>query len=745
VGIALILKAPRVAGARFVRLSGAVRSGVAALLAERDRWALWLPVGLAVGIGLYFALPFEPSRAVAFGLGSGGLLVAVAALLSPEIFVQAVLAAIAAILIGFGVAKLRTEMVAAPVLAHRIGPVEMEGRVAFAQAHGKGVRAVIVLDFISRNYGAPMPTQIRVSFRDDEGFLVPGARIGFKAVLQPPPAPTEPGDYDFGRAAYFEGLGAVGYAYGPPEILASAPPPEFAGRVVGLVEHLRWRMSQRIHAVLPGSTGAIASAIITGDRGGISDEDESALRDAGLAHVLAIAGLHMALVGMGLFWAVRALLAAIPRIALVYPIKKWSAIAALCGAGFYLVISGAAAATTRAFIMLAMMLLAILFDRPALSMRSLALAATIILLSRPEGLIEPGFQMSFAAVAGLIAVAEWEQRRARVVHSMTVRFASLRRYLHGIAITSFVGSLATMPYAAFHFDRSTHYAVLGNLGAMPIMGFVAMPAAAISVIAMPFGLDVWPLRVMGWGIDAMLAVGRWVSHLPGAVSIVSAWPIAALVLVSGGGLWIAFWRARFRWLGLAPIAAGLLMSFLAVPPDLLIARDGETVALRGTDGLLHLLRPAADEYSAAEWLKRDGDARLPDDAVATSKDGIRCDAWGCIAHARNGETIAAVLRPDVLAEDCARADIVLSAVPTRRACNGPTLVIDRFDVARNGAYAVWLGKTMRVETVEAARGQRPWSAPPRHKKRLSWPANAGHPVEGGAPETSLLELNHPDR
>ena len=710
-GIALILKAPR--ATRSVRLWGAVRAVGVALVAERDRWALWLPVMLAAGIGLYFVLPFEPHRTFALSLGAVGILVALTALLTTETFAQATLAVLAALLIGFGVAKLRTENVAAPVLTHRIGPTVMEGRVEFAQSHGTGVRAVIALERVVRDYGRPMPKQVRVSFRDDEGLLVPGARIAFKAVLQPPPAPASPGDYDFGRAAWFEGLGAVGYAYGPPELLAPAAPPDFAARVTGLVLGLRWRISQRIHAVLPGSTGAIAAAIITGDRGGISGDDESALRDAGLAHVLAIAGLHMALVGMGLFWAVRAILAAIPHIALAYPIKKWSAVAALCGAGFYLVISGAAAATTRAFIMLAMMLLAILVDRPALSMRSLALAATIILLMRPESLIEPGFQMSFAAVAALIAVAEWEQRRPRDTSGIPLRFAAARRYLRGIAITSFVGSLATMPYAAFHFDRATHYAVLGNLGAMPIMGFVAMPAAAISIIAMPFGLDVLPLKVMGWGIDAMLWVGRTVSHFPGAVSIVSAWPVSALVLVSGGGLWIAFWRPWWRWLGLAPIVAGLAISLFTRPPDLLVARDGQTVALRGKDGLLHLLRPAADEYSAGEWLKRDGDARLADDAVATVKDGVRCDAYGCVAHTRDGETIAAISREDALAEDCARADIVVSAIPTRHRCIGPKLVIDRFDVARNGAYAVWLGTRLRVETVEGTRGQRPWSAPVR--------------------------------
>ncbi len=702
--------------AKAVRLWSAARGVGAALLAERDRWALWLPVMLAVGIGLYFALPAEPPKALALSLGATGILVALAALLTTETFVQAALAIFAALLIGFGVAKLRTENVAAPVLAHRVGPVEMEGRVEFAQSHGKGVRAVIALEHVARDYGRPMPKEVRVSFRDDEGLLVPGARISFKAVLMPPPPPASPGDYDFGRAAYFEEIGAVGYAYGPPELLSPAPPPDFTERITGLVLHLRWRISQRIHSVLPGSTGAIASAIITGDRGGISEEDESALRDAGLAHVLAIAGLHMALVGMGLFWAVRAVLAAIPRIALAYPIKKWSACAALCGAGFYLVISGAAAATTRAFVMLAMMLIAILFDRPALSMRSLALAATIILLLRPESLIEPGFQMSFAAVAALIAVAEWEQRRAhaRTGTRAAKRFPGLRRYIRGIATTSFVGSLATMPYAAFHFDRSTHYAVLGNLGAMPIMGFVAMPAAAISVAAMPFGLDAWPLHVMGWGIDAMLTVGRTVSHLPGAVAIVSAWPVSALALVSVGGLWIAIWRARWRWLGLAPVAAGLALAFLVRPPDLLVARDGQTVAIRARDGLLHLFRPPSDEYSASEWLKRDGDARIANVAVATIKDGVRCDEWGCIARVSNGETIAAVQRYDALPEDCARADIVVSAVPTRHLCIGPKLVIDRFDVARNGAYAVWFGKSLRVETAEAERGARPWS----NKRRI---------------------------
>jgi competence protein ComEC len=327
--------------------------------------------------------------------------------------------------------------------------------------------------------------------------------------------------------------------------------------------------------------------------------------------------------------------------------------------------------------------------------------------------------MSFAAVVGLIAVAEWEQARGRVETFGPRRFAHIRRYIRGIVTTSLVGSIATVPYAIYHFDRATHYAVLGNLLAMPIMGFVAMPAAALSVFLMPLGLDAWPLRVLGFGIEVMLAMGRWVSGLPGAVSVMPAWPVSALVLVSLGGLWLGLWRKHWRWFGFAPMLLGVVLAYLTVPPDLLIARDGLTVALRAPDGALKLLRPSKDKYSAAEWLKRDGNEREAEDAIATPADGVRCDAYGCIARTASGMVIADVSRIDALAEDCASAAIVVSAVPARNGCKGPALVVDRFDVARNNGYAIWLGPPLRVETVEQYRGTRPWSAQPTQYRRIS--------------------------
>jgi competence protein ComEC len=680
--------------------------------AERSRWSLWLPVALGAGVGVYFSLPFEPAPGVAIASAGAALAAGAIAYTSSHSLLRVALALVAASLIGFTAAKAREEMVAAPVLSAPVGPASLDGRVDYAQSHGKGIRVVLSHLRSYRFEGMSAPSRVRISFRSGAEVLRPGDTIRATAVLMPPPGPAAPDAYDFARTAFFGRIGAVGYAYGGPDVISRASASPLAAPLEELVARLRFRMTERIHEVLPGSTGAIASALITGDRGGISDLDESSLRDAGLAHVLAIAGLHMALVGLGIFWLVRSALAAWPRVALHYPIKKWSALAALAAAAFYLVISGAGAPSIRAFTMLAMMLLAVLFDRPALTMRAVALAASIILILEPESLVEPGFQMSFSAVVGLIAVAEWEHGRTalRATGGRPV-LAGVTRYARGIATTSFVGSIATMPYAIFHFDRATHYAVLGNLLAMPIMGFVAMPAAALSVALMPLGLDIWPLRIMGLGIAAMLSVGRWVSTLPGAISVVAAWPISALVLMSLGGLWCAIWKKRWRWFGLVPMLLGTFIALTASAPDLLVARDARTVAVRGSNGTLHLIGRARDGYSANEWLKRDGDERAADEAIASPTEGARCDSLGCRAQVGSGITIAKVLRAEALEEDCANAEILVSAVAIDRPCIGPKLVLDLRRVTDSGGYAVWFSP-FAVQSVQEARGDRPWSTQP---------------------------------
>ena len=654
--------------------------------AERDRWPLWLPVALGAGTALYFALAVEPPPLAGWGaLALAGLLAAVSAATRTA---RPALALLAALALGFGAAKCRADAVAAPVL-QRDGIVHLNARIASIEAADTGVR--LILDQPISGAFRNAPARLSVTQRGDGAGLMPGDWIGLTAGLSPPSPPAEPGAPDFARAAFFRRLGGSGFVLGQATPAMAPWPPDWRDRIAQSVAGLRWNMTRRIRAVLPGSEGAIASALITGMRGGIAEDDEAALRDAGLAHVLAIAGLHMALMGMGLFWLLRAMLAAFPYLALHYPIKKWAAGAALAGSVFYLVISGAAVPAVRAFTMLAVGLIALLFDRPALSMRALALAAAILLLLRPESITEPGFQMSFAAVAALVAAAEASRGAGRGVMG----------HLNAIFVTSAVASLATLPVSLFHFGRATHYAVLGNLLAMPVMGFVVMPLATLSVAAMPFGLEALPLHWLGRGIDLMLALGRAVSGLPGAVTPAASMPVAALALMALGGLWLAIWQKRKRWLGLAGIAAGIALAAMARPPDMLVAADAASVAVRGADGRLHFpLRPA-DRFAARAWLTQDGDARDVADATGIG----RCDGLGCVMPGAAGPVVLS-RKPESLVDDCARAAILVSAVAVD--CKGPRFIADGPRTARDQGYALWFTPTLKIESVHEWRGNRPW-------------------------------------
>ncbi|HET7334897.1 MAG TPA: ComEC/Rec2 family competence protein [Rhizomicrobium sp.] len=696
----------------------AIRNGVRnAALVERDRWALWLPVGLAAGIGLYFAMPVEPPLWLAIVLLIGGIALGYACI-GANLTRKTFFAALASLAIGFSAACIHTNNVAAPVLAKKMGPIHLSGEVVEATPHGKGVR-ILLRDVMAKRLAADQtPARIRFSVRNMTALPAPGTWVNALVVLMPPPAPASPGDYDFGRWAYYQRIGAVGYAYGKPKAIASRHAPSWGDAIAARLTQLRSTMTAHIRHAIPGPNGAIAAALITGERGAIDDADRDAFRDSGLAHVLSISGLHLALAGGFFFWVVRALLALFPVIALNYPIKKWAAVAALAGAGAYLLISGCGTPALRSYIMLTVMFTAVMFDRPALTMRAVALAAALILLSAPNSLIQPGFEMSFAAVTGLIAVAEWEaawRARHRSGEQMTA-FARARRYIGGIAVASLVAGMATAPFAIFHFDRATQYGLLANVLAMPVVGFVIMPAATAAMVLMPFGLDQWALVVMGKGVGLMLSIAHWVAGLPGAASMVAAWPLAALLCVVFGGLWMAIWRGNWRWLGIAPVALGLVLAFTNVPPDVLISRDGATIAVRNGNGKLGFLHAIKDDYTAQSWLKRDGDARAPDAAMAKPEDGVMCDGYSCVVRRGGDVLIAAPRRLDAMAEDCAAAQIVIASFPTRHRCKGPQLVIDRFDVARNGATALWLGSgTPTIKTARDVRGERPWSMHKRHR------------------------------
>ncbi|HEY4263735.1 MAG TPA: ComEC/Rec2 family competence protein [Micropepsaceae bacterium] len=438
------------------------------LAAEQERWLAWWVAGFAAGILIYFALQTEPS------LPMTALVVVTASLCAwsrprnAGTAMRFFCAMIAAGGLGFSAAKLRTLRIDAPIIAHDMGPVRLTGRIESVDIRSDK-RARIVLAPATLGDGkTARPERVRLTLMGAKAVAAvqPGAVVSALAVLRPPPEPAMPHGYDFARWAYFNAIGGVGFTYRAPKLL-DAPPPGLLDLARARVENLRLAMTRRITAAIPGADGNIAAALITGERGEIDEDDNQAYRDSGLAHVLSISGVHLALAGLGIFWALRALLALWPWLALTQPIKKWAAIAAFASSSFYLAISGGGSPAVRSYLMLSMMLLGVLADRPALSMRAVALAALALLAYEPEDIVDPSFQMSFAAVIGLIALAEWGASVVRNDTPAPGRGAHFwrkgRRYVFGMLLASAVATLASTPFAIYHFDRAAAYSLLATI------------------------------------------------------------------------------------------------------------------------------------------------------------------------------------------------------------------------------------------------------------------------------------------
>jgi competence protein ComEC len=354
-------------------------------------------------------------------------------------------------------------------------------------------------------------------------------------------------------------------------------------------------------------------------------------------------------------------------------------------------------------------LIAIMVDRRAVTFRTLAVAAIIVLSIAPEALVHPSFQMSFAATLGLVALVQvgMPAMFASPDNSATARAALWGgREIAMLALASLVAGLATTPYAAFHFHRVTPYGVLANLAAMPVVSVVVMPAGLLGLVAMPFGFDGVFWRIMEFGIDWMIAVAQWVAALPGAIGRMAAFGTGPLLAATAGIILLGLLRTPLRWSGAGAIAMAVIWALAAPQPDILISADGHSVGVRGRDGRLHLMRTARDTFLVKEWLAADADARLPGDASLA--DGVSCDEAGCVAQLPDGGFVALVLRPEALADDCERAAVIVT--PRQASAECKALVISQQRLQKQAATS--LRRTRRGFVIDAIRPNgvdRPWS------------------------------------
>ena len=678
----------------------------AALQAARGQGLLflWVPVFLALGIGLWFSLAQEPGL-VFYALAAFGLAACLALGRWGPDLLQPPALALACVLTGALAAGTRAHLVAAPVLGFRYyGPVE--GRViGIDRSQGDDLRVTLDRVVLDRLSPRDTPQLVRISLHDATTLAPPpGTTVILTAHLSPPPGPSEPDAFDFRRMAFFDRLGAVGYSRTPMLVLA---PPESGTQ---LVNRLRTRLSNAVMARIPGQAGAFASGAVTGDRSAITQDTVERLRDSNLSHLLAISGMNMAFITGFVFGLVRYGLALVPPVALRVSGKKIAALVALAVAAFYLALSGANVATERAFVMVAVMLVAVLADRRALTLRSVALAAILLLGLRPESLLAPGFQMSFAATAVLIAGFGALDRgilRERVPRWVMPVFT--------LVLSSVLAGLATAPLAAAHFNRFTDYGLVANLLTVPAMGLFIMPGAVFAVLGLPVGLEGIGLWLMEIGARWILFIAGIVAGWEGAVTGIPTPGPLVLPLLAFGGLIAILLRGPARVLATVPLAAGLVLWAGHTRPDALISADGALVGLAGPEGRA-MSSPTGAGFAAQSWLENDGD--LADQITAAARPGFdgpkgaRVFALGPIRAVHLKGKGAA----ERLAEACSTAQLVILSLPAEQVPEG-CRVIDSDDLAESGPLALWVAPDGVLRIVATDVADRLWSGKGKEPER----------------------------
>lgn len=687
--------------------------GQAAL--QADRWTLWTPVAFGLGAALYFTLLREPQAWIAWaGLAAAGVLLIAAARLGASRALTAALVLAACAVGGFGMAKVRTEQVKAPVAAAGGTPQRLEGWVVDVASPGAGGQRLLIAPARIGDW-APQatPIRVRVTLRPGAPVPSPGEPVSILAILNAPPPPAAPGAYDFARDAFFESVGGVGFALSPPNTWETAARPPWRLRLRMKVNAVRWALSRRIVDELGPASGGLAAAMTTGHEAFIPRQQVDDLRAAGLAHIISISGLHMAIVGGFAFAFARLGIAAWPWLALRVPGKKVAALVGLAAVSGYLVLSGAPPPAERAAITAAVAFGAILVDRQAITLHALALAAMAVMLLQPEAVTEPGFQMSFAATAALVALAEaWPRPVKEINTPWPIRIVqAVGVWTAASLAASFVAGLATGPFAMQHFNRVSTWGLVSNLLVAPISSFLMMPALALGAALTPLGLGDAPLAAAGFAIELMTRIAHAAAGAPHAQIVVASAPAWALPTAFLGLIWLCVWKGPLRWAAI-PFALAVLIAPRPPAPDVWVSADGAAVAVRsGQDAVL--LRPDVKLFGAELWARRRG--LTPADEAARDA-AFDCDAWSCLARPNAPLRLAAAwnvkrpLKAGRLEALCSGAEVVVLRNDIPRESCPATLLLTGADMAHGGSAEIYR-KAGGWRTVWARdlRGRRPWT------------------------------------
>ena len=681
-----------------------VREALEAFL-ERERGQLppWFVVGFGSGIVAWFAID-QPLQWTAFLCVSGAL--AIAGFAAKGGRAERALGWFAlAMTLGCALVWARAHYVAAPRLER---PKVTEFRARVERVETLTAKGDLRLTLAPAD--PALPPRVRVSIKQDQAprGIATGAQLQLRARLAPPPGMALPGGYDFARDAWFKGIGAVGRSLGDVTVLRPA--------VESGIDGVRDRLDRHIRERLPGANGGIATALATGDQNAVPEADADAMRRSGLTHLLSVSGLHIAAaVGAAMLLTLK-LLALSERLALKLNLVLVAAgVGALTGIG-YTLLTGAQVPTIRSCVAALLVLAGIALGRDALSIRLLAVGALVVLLFRPESIAGASFQLSFAAVASIIALhsSPWARRLfSRREEGLAARIV---RALLAMIATGLTVELTLIPIALYHFHRAGLYGVVANIIAIPLTTFVIMPleAGALLLDIGGLGSPLWWL--CGLSLNLLLALAHFVASSSGAVALLASMPPWALGVMVSGGLWLFLWTSRVRFLGLLPIMLGATVAAASPKPDLLVTGDGRHLAVVDADGTPLLLRDRSHDFIRKVFAQASGFDADPQDL--DSRPFSSCSRDSCIAvidrggrrwHVLATRSLQSIERT-ALIRACAQADIVVSERWLPPGCAPHWLKLDRDQLERTGGVAIYLAPEPWTTTVAALVDRHPWAA-----------------------------------
>lgn len=585
---------------------------------EQNRWFLWFPVLFGMGIGTYFLLPLEIS--IWWTLTIIELMIFAAIFFRYYNTFLAWLMIGAIFVLGFANIQLKSVYLNHPREIKTEEKIYVSGRIEKIDYNYRGSQRLLIDNATNFDGDRHLGT-LRISLRTkDSGFKV-GQCVEMAANLMPVSKPGMVGGYQFDRKAYFEKMDANGYALSQVSEIDCLDKASLSSRFSYFVDKLRGKIIHHIREVLPADQASVTAAIVAGEQGVISRKIIQNYRDSGLAHFLSISGLHMSMIAGLMFFFVRLIIAFIPPLALRYDSKKIAAVFAILISIFYLFISGSEIPAQRAFIMNFIVVLGIFLGRKAISMRTISWAALIVLIISPQALVGASFQMSFAAVVALIAFYEkyagklqsflnGDKNGSNGLLIKTVKIIWI--YIIGILVSDLVASLATMPFAIYHFNKISIYTTLANLLAGPVIGLIIMPFVLIALLVMPLGLDYWPLKLVGFGIEQVNNITAYVASLPNAGYQVLSMPWWGLILIVLGGLWLCIWNMPWRKWGWLGILIGVLSIFTMKTPDVMIDAESGVWAVKDNQGDLVIMPSRGNRFIKQMWLEKTANKKLTD-------------------------------------------------------------------------------------------------------------------------------------